>query len=118
MSPLANYYTLSELLTAVVDTVPKKQQTKDMLRKRQLSLHERNDLQKEFIRSKNEVCNDLNKIELAYFEIGKPAELFYRVLTEKPAATTIALLQAYLNNEIGIMDEKKHSKIIKHLETV
>jgi excinuclease UvrABC helicase subunit UvrB len=112
MHTLATYYTLSQYLVSLIDTIPKRDITSEMRKKRQLSMHEIAKVDRLLKQATKENNLNADLLELEVMKMGKGGDLLYRVLTEKPKQTTQSLLTAYLNNEIGVMDSS-HKKILK-----
>ena len=115
---LAQYFTLCELMTAVIDSIPKHQQTSDMLKIKRLMLHQIAGIHKMIKKTSEKVALDSDKTELAYFEMGKWIEVFTKVIQEKDPQITMALLQAYLAGEIAALDSGKHQKILRQAKTI
>jgi hypothetical protein len=118
MHPLANYYAFAEFFIATIETVPKEHRTANMRKILNYLLHDNLKIANEIKKGTEKLGLDLEKAELAYFDLGKFSALFNRVLTEKPHDVTYALLSAYVAGEVGVMDEKKHSKILKQIPKV
>ena len=113
-NPIAAYMTIGEAMVGAIDAIQKDKQSETMKKVKRLLMTDRLKLQKLMKQSNTEI----DRLELAYFDLGNLAEVICEVMTTKPPEITIALLQAYLDGKIGIMDENKHSKILKQIPTV
>jgi len=118
MHPLGNYYSFAEFFIATIEIVPKEHRTANMRKILNYLLHDNLKIANEIKKGSKELGLDHEKAELTYFEKGKFSKLLIEVLHKKPHDVTHALLSAYLAGEVGVMDEKKHSKILKQIPTV